>query len=162
MKLLQIVPVLFLFLATSAYSANRYLSDQEIDRLEKRFDEQLERKEQGIVDHPNDLSLMELDDLSYHYDHRNDSDYNICWETEHDPNNDMLYYIREDGIYVPKGWGWGVVVCGFVSYLSGWGQFLFFAAFFALVDENYTLLALYAVYGGGLGWIVQMIIWRFS
>ena len=143
-------------------SANRYLSEEEIEGLEKRFDEQLERKEQGIVDHPNDLSLMELDDLSFHYEHKNDSDYNICWETEHDPNNSLLYYIREDGIYVPKGWGWGVVLCGFVSYLSGWGQFLFFAAFFALVGENYTLLALYAVYGGGVGWIVQMIIWRLS
>jgi hypothetical protein len=152
-SILSVIP----FFACSAFSAQRYLDDWQIQYLEKRWQEQVERREQGIIDHPNNLFLKELSDLEYHYDHQYDSDYNITWETEHNPDNQLSYYITGKGFYVPKGWlGWSAVFCGFVFYFSRLSTFLIFGLFFAVVDL--PLCAFYGFYGAGLAWFIDIVI----
>ena len=89
-------------------------------------------------------------------------DYSQEWLIEHDPNNNLHYYIREsDGIYVPNGFlAWAAVVLGFLLVLVSLRLFVVVGILFAFM--NLHLLSFYLVYGAIPGAVLVLLIIFFT
>ena len=86
------------------------------------------------------------------------ADYQAEWHREHDPNNNLHYYIRDsDGIYVPNSFlCWSVIILGFILALFCTPLLVVVGILLALVDLH--LLSFYLVYGVLPGWVLVLII----
>ena len=91
-----------------------------------------------------------------------ESDYSQEWLIEHDPNNNLHYYIREnDGIYVPNSsLAWAAVVLGFVLVLFSLRLFFVVGILFAFMSLH--LLSFYLIYGAIPGGLLFMLIIFFT
>ena len=84
------------------------------------------------------------------------------WRIEHDPNNNLHYYIRDsDGIYVPNSsLAWAAVVLGFVLVLVSLRLFVVVGILFAFVSLH--VLSFYLIYGAIPGGVLVLIIIFFT
>ena len=89
-------------------------------------------------------------------------DYSQEWLIEHDPNNNLHYYIRDsDGIYVPNSsLAWAAVVLGFVLVLVSLRLFVVVGILFAFMSLH--LLSFYLVYGAIPGGVLVLLIIFFT
>ena len=83
------------------------------------------------------------------------------WLIEHDPNNNLHYFIREDNIYVPNSsLAWAAVVLGFVLVLVSLRLFVVVGILFAFMSLH--LLSFYLIYGAIPGGLLFMLIIFFT